>query len=75
MPHFAGTAILTDADLLPYFEQSAQAGDTVWLLWTNGFGGNKPTTPANWKQVDEHGFAEVRPYVGTWIVVTKYVVQ
>lgn len=75
MPHFAGTAILTDADLLPYFEQSAQAGETVWLLWTNGFGGNKPTTPANWKQVDEHGFAEVRPYVGTWIVVTKYVVQ
>ncbi|MBL8032016.1 MAG: hypothetical protein JNK33_06890, partial [Candidatus Doudnabacteria bacterium] len=72
MPHFAGTAILTDADLLPYFEQGAKAGETVWLLWTNGFGGSKPTTPASWKQVNEHGFAEVRPYVGTWIIITQY---
>lgn len=75
MPHFAGTAILTDSDLLPYFEQGAASGETVWLLWTNGFGGSKPTTPANWKQVDERGFAEVRPYVGTWIIVTKYMVN
>lgn len=75
MPHFAGTAILTDADLLPYFEQDVRPGETVWLLWTNGFGGSKPTTPTNWKQVDEHGFAEVRPYVGTWIIITRYLVE
>lgn len=75
MPHFAGTAILTDADLLPTFSAGAARGDTVWLLWTNGFGGSKPATPDNWKRVDEAGFAEVRPYVGTWITITKYLVQ
>lgn len=75
LPHFAGTAILTDEDLLPHFEDNAKTGDTAWLVWTNAFGSNKPTVPANWKQLDEAGFAEVRPYVGTWIVVTKYEVQ
>ncbi len=75
LPHFAGTAILTDEDLLPHFEDTAKTGDTAWLVWTNAFGSNKPTVPANWKQVDEKGFAEVRPYVGTWIVVTKYEVE
>lgn len=75
MPHFAGTAILTDADLLPDFSTGAARGETVWLLWTNGFGGSKPSTPENWKQVDEAGFAEVRPYVGTWIILTQYLVQ
>ncbi len=75
MPHFAGTAILTDADLLPNFSEGVHPGDTVWLLWTNGFGGSKPPTPDNWKQVDEAGFAEVRPYVGTWIIITQYLVQ
>ncbi|MBP9686243.1 MAG: glycosyltransferase family 39 protein [Candidatus Doudnabacteria bacterium] len=75
LPHFAGTAILTDADLLPRFEDGAGPGDTVWVLWTNSFGGSKPATPKDWKQVDEAGFAEVRPYVGTWIIITKYLVQ
>lgn len=75
IPHFAGTAILTDADLLPQFEAGAKSGDTVWLLWTNGFGGSKPTVPQSFHEVSEAGFAEVRPYVGTWIVITKYLVQ
>lgn len=74
MPHYAGTALLTDADLLPSFN-AARRGDTVWLLWTNGFGGSKPAVPATWTQVDEKGFAEVRPYVGTWVVVTEYKVN
>ena len=74
MPHFAGTAILTNEDLLPNFE-SIDSGNTVWLLWTNGFGGNKPEVPSNWTQEEEHGFAEVRPYVGTWIVVDKYKIK
>lgn len=75
MQHFEGTAILTDADLVPHFSEAVKTGDTVWLLWTNGFGGSKPEVPANWKQTDEAGFAEVRPYVGTWIIVTKYFVK
>lgn len=75
LPHFAGTAILTNEDLLPDFAEATTTGDTVWLLWTNGFGGSQPEVPANWEQVDEKGYAEVRPYVGTWIIVTRYVVK
>ena len=75
IPHFAGSAILTDADLMPDFNTGAQKGDTVWILWTNGFGSSKPEVPVNWVQVYEEGFAEVRPWVGTWIVVTEYKVN
>ncbi len=72
LPHFAGTAILTDEDLVLNFVDAVKPGDTVWLLWTNGFGGSKPNTPKSWIQVDEKGFAEVRPYVGTWVIITEY---
>ncbi len=75
LPHFAGTAILTNEDLLPDFAEATTVGDTVWLLWTNGFGGTKPEVPSNWEQVDEKGYADVRPYVGTWIIITKYSVK
>jgi mannosyltransferase len=75
MPHFAGTAILTDDDLVKNFAESVQPGDIVWLIWTNGFGGTKPNTPLNWTQLDEEGFAEIRPYVGTWIYVTEFKVN
>lgn len=75
LPHYAGTAILTDEDLLPDFAEATRTGDTVWLLWTTGFGGSKPSVPANWEQLDEKGYADVRPYVGTWVVVTEYKVK
>lgn len=75
LPHFAGTAILTDEDLVLNFADVTKSGDTIWLLWTNGFGGSKPNTPTNWTQIDEKGFAEVRPYPGTWIIVTEYKVN
>src|SRR5262249_32639749 len=72
LPHYAGTAILTDEDLLPDFAAATKSGDTAWIIWTNGFGSSKPSVPANWTQVDEHGYAEVHPYVGAWVVVTEY---
>ncbi len=75
LPHYAGTAILTDDDLVLNFNDNVVTGDVVWVVWTNGFGGSKPIVPTNWEQVDEFGFAEVRPYVGTWVVVTQYQVQ
>lgn len=75
LPHFAGTAILTEEDLVLNFKDGVVAGDVVWLVWTNGFGGSQPLVPSNWTQIDEHGFAEVRPYVGTWVVVTEYKVN
>lgn len=75
LPHFAGTAILAEDDLVLNFKDATKAGDTVWMVWTNGFGGSKPVVPTNWTQIDEHGFADVRPYVGTWVVVTEYKVN
>lgn len=74
LPHFAGTAILTDQDLQPGFD-FAKKDEIVWVLWTNAFGGNKPEVPKNWYQLDEKGYADVRPYVGTWIIVTEYQVR
>jgi len=75
LPHFAGTAILTDKDLVLNFQEATRHGDVVWLIWTNGFGGSKPTVPSNWVQIDEKGYAEIRPYVGTWVIVTQYKVN
>lgn len=75
LPHYAGTAILTDEDLVLNFSDATHKGDTVWLIWTNGFGGEKPNIPANWQQVDEKGYAEVRPYVGTWVIFDEYKVK
>lgn len=72
LPHFAGTAILTDDDLVLNFSEASKQGDIIWMIWTNGFGGEKPKVPSNWIQIDEKGFAEVRPYVGTWVIVTEY---
>lgn len=75
LPHFAGTAILTNEDLQPNFNTNVKNGDTIWLLWTNGFGGSKPETPANWTLVDQKEYPEVRPYVGTVIYVDMYKVN
>lgn len=75
LPHYAGTALLTDADLLPDFSRDVKNSDTVWLIWTNGFGASKPGVPKNWTQIYEESFAEVRPYVGTNVYVTEYKVN
>ena len=75
LPHFAGTAILTNEDLLPDFKRDVRSGDTVWLVWTNGFGASKPAIPTNWTQVVEKEYSEVRPYVGTNIYVDEYSVN
>lgn len=73
MPHYAGTAILTDNDLTPSFENTALAGTRVWIVWTTAFGGSKPEVPKSWKQLNEYGYADLHPYAGTWIVATEYV--
>lgn len=75
LPHFAGTAILTNEDLLPEFS-SLTKGKTVWLLWTNGFGGSKPETPANFAQVNEEiHYPDIKPYIGTNIYITQYKIK
>lgn len=72
MPHFAGTAILTNEDLLPNFNL-LNNGDKVWLIWTNAFGSSKPTIPDNLKEImPETSFPDIRPYLGTNIYVNYY---
>lgn len=70
IPHFSGTAILTNNDLVLDFKQ-AQENDTVWMLWTTGFGGGKPNTPGNWGVVNEKRYADTPGFKGD-IVVTQY---
>lgn len=73
--HIEGVALLTNQDLLPSFSAAVHPADTVWLLWTYGFGSSKPQVPANWTQVDERDFPDIRPWVGTSIFVTEYKVN
>ena len=70
-----GSALLSNPDLAPTFEQYAHRGDTEWVLWTYAFGSHKPELPKNWTQIDEKEFPDVRPYVGTSIYVTEYKVN
>lgn len=73
--HFAGSAILTDQDLVPDFNEAVSMGQTVWVIWTHAFGSNIPKVPNNWKEVSHQEYPDVRPYVGTSIHVSQFKVQ
>jgi mannosyltransferase len=74
--HVTGNALLVDADLLSDFKSNVNTGDTVWLVWTNGFYANKPEAPLNWVVVDEWSFSETRPlYANSSVFVTQYKVN
>ena len=73
IPHFSGTAILTDDDLILDLN-SFPRGQTVWLLWTTGFGGSKPQVPANWEQNNQSKFADAPGFKGE-IYVDQYKVN
>jgi len=75
LPHYSGTALLNDNDLIQNLNANTKPGDTAWLLWTNSFGGSKPNVPANWVEQSEQNWADVRPYVGTYIYASKYLVK
>ncbi|MBI4050017.1 MAG: glycosyltransferase family 39 protein [Candidatus Doudnabacteria bacterium] len=49
-------------------------GGTVWLFWTTGFGGVKPTIPKNWKLLDEQRFKDTPSFKGE-IFIDKYLVK
>jgi uncharacterized membrane protein len=74
MPGYLGTAILTNEDLLPSLE-AEHRGDTVWLLWTDGFHSSKPAVPVNWTQIDEKIYGDVEPNIGTRLGVAEYKVN
>lgn len=73
IPHFSGTALLSKRDLVMDFTKTAR-GETVWLLWTTGFGGSKPAVPANWQQKSEQSWQDTPGFKGS-IYVTKYLVH
>jgi uncharacterized membrane protein len=75
--HVEGVALLSDSDLLPSFSAAVHPGDTVWVLWTNAFGGtdNPSDIPQNWTRVDKQAYPDVRPYPGAVIYVGEYKVN
>lgn len=73
IPHFSGTAILTDDDLILDLNKFAK-GQTVWLLWTTGFGGSKPGLPKSWQQISERKYGDAPGFKGD-IFVTQYQVK
>ena len=75
--HVEGVSLLTDADLLPEYNQNVHPADTVWVIWTNAFGSKKPENlPLNWTQIGEDkGFADVKPFNGAYIYLSEYKVN
>lgn len=76
LQHYAGTALLTDQDLLQSWDSNTNVGDVIWVIWTDGFGGRRPDNiPKNWVQTQELSWPDVRPYIGTNIYVDEYLVN
>lgn len=61
--HFAGGPILIQDDLISanVFTSSA---DTIWLVDTSGFGGNKLEVPSPWRVAEETSYPEVFVHQG-----------
>ncbi len=71
LPHFSGTALLSESDIIANFSEETKKGDIVWMLNTTGFGNYQPQLPENWLEQKEKGFQEVNDYQG-WLIVKKY---
>lgn len=70
IPHFSGTALLNDDDLILDFTKEKK-NETVWLIWTTGFGSTKPNVPGNWRIASENSFEDAPAFKGQ-IIVTRY---
>jgi uncharacterized membrane protein len=58
MPHWRGTALLTEADLIRDFTETPPK-TRVWLVWSTLGGDNsRPDVPASWTIVREHEFRD-----------------
>jgi uncharacterized membrane protein len=78
IPHYAGTAIMTEQDLILDTElfkmENYKKNDTVWLLWTTGWGGSKPNVPGNWSKTSEQSWDDTPDFKG-YLYVTQYRVE
>jgi mannosyltransferase len=75
IPHFSGTALLSPSDLVLedtiFNHPEVSANDTVWLVWTTGFGGSKPNVPGSWSTVAEYSYGDTPGFKGD-IYITEY---
>lgn len=80
IPHFSGTAILSEEDLQPTTngglvpQNAVNKNSNAWVVWTTGFGGSKPNIPGNWSQVGEWEAPDTPGFKGS-IFVTEYHVK
>ncbi len=78
IPHFAGTAILTEEDLVQndfiFTPTNFRQNEIIWLVWTTGWGGSKPNVPGNWRAIDERSWGDAPGFKGE-LYVTQYRVQ
>ncbi len=81
LPHFSGSALLASKDdpqklenTFKDFNTEVKSKDTVWVLWTTGFGASKPKEiPLTWRETEEISFQDVYGYRGQ-IIVSKYLI-
>ena len=71
MPHYSGTALLSQEDIITSFAAETKTDDVVWMINTTGFGNYRPAVPQNWKTESENSFREAYDYLGD-VVITKY---
>jgi hypothetical protein len=74
LAHYDGTALLEDSNLVADLKTGTKAEDTVWMVWTHAYSGDKPLVPANWTQIEERGFDDIQPYPTT-LYITEYKVN
>lgn len=78
IPHFAGTAILTEEDLVlnsyMFNRDNYKKNDIIWLIWTTGWGGSKPNVPGNWVSISEDSWNDAPGFKGDHYI-TQYRVQ
>ncbi|MDP6704566.1 MAG: hypothetical protein QF775_03715, partial [archaeon] len=73
LPHFSGTALLDEEDLLHDFSE-IDPKTTVWKIDTTGFKVAQPKVPPSWSLQSAKIFPDLYIYRGE-IVVRKYVVE
>jgi mannosyltransferase len=75
IPHFAGTAILTEDDLVLndfiFNAANYKKNEIIWLVWTTGWGGSKPNVPGNWVNISEKSWGDSPGFKGD-LYVTQY---
>lgn len=62
--HFAGGPILKQSDITGPSSFSTSSSNIIWLVETNGFGGDKLPLPSGWSVADEQMYPEVFPHQG-----------